>query len=210
MPSPAITHLFFDIGGVLGSNGWDHEQRAAARERFGLEEDVEERHDEVSGDWETGLLDLDEYLDCTVFYRARPFTRGEFVAFMMAQSQVHGDVLDLVRQVHARGGPTLMTMNNESEALNLHRIALFGLRPYFAAFLSSCWLGARKPARRFFERALAIAQAEPGHALFIDDREQNLKPARALGMHGVHFTGAAALARELQALGLVARQEESL
>ena len=32
-----ITHVFFDIGGVLGTNAWDHEQRARAAERFGLD-----------------------------------------------------------------------------------------------------------------------------------------------------------------------------
>jgi len=31
-----IRHIFFDIGGVLGSNGWDREQRQSAVERFGL------------------------------------------------------------------------------------------------------------------------------------------------------------------------------
>jgi HAD superfamily hydrolase (TIGR01509 family) len=73
----------------------------------------------------------------------------------------------------------------------------------FAAFLSSCWLGVRKPARRFFERGLALAQADPTRSLFVDDRPQNLSPAAALGMHTVHFTGAQALERRLGELGLL-------
>ena len=32
-----IRHIFFDIGGVLGSNGWDKEQRQRAIERFDLD-----------------------------------------------------------------------------------------------------------------------------------------------------------------------------
>ena len=48
-----ITHIFFDIGGVLGSNGWDREQRERAVERFGLDaEDFQWRHEEVAGEWE--------------------------------------------------------------------------------------------------------------------------------------------------------------
>ena len=87
----------------------------------------------------------------------------------------------------------MMTLNNESEALNLHRIEHFGLRSLFDAYLSSCWLRLQKPSLAFFKRALAIAQADPRRSLFIDDREQNLTPARRLGMQAVLFTDAAAL-----------------
>ncbi len=32
-----LTHVFFDIGGVLATNGWDREQRARALQKFGIE-----------------------------------------------------------------------------------------------------------------------------------------------------------------------------
>ena len=193
MTASDITHLFFDIGGVLGTNGWDSEDRAAARREFGIEEDMEARHEEVLGDWETGQLDFDEYLDVTVFYRPREFSREAFVAYMLACSKPDLAAIALVQRLHQTGCFTLMTMNNESELLNLHRITAFGLRPYFAAFLSSCWLGVRKPARRFFQRGLALAQADPARSLFVDDRPQNLSPAAALGMQTVHFRDAGEL-----------------
>jgi putative hydrolase of the HAD superfamily len=93
-----------------------------------------------------------------------------------------------------------MTLNNESEELNIHRIESFGISQIFEAFLSSCWLGVRKPIRRFYHRALGIAHAEPASSLFIDDRQQNLTPARALGMNVIHFTSAAQLRSELERL----------
>jgi putative hydrolase of the HAD superfamily len=203
MTTPAFTHLFFDIGGVLGTNGWDSDDRAEARRRFDIEPDMEDRHEEVLGDWETGQLDFDEYLDITVFFRPRPFSRDEFTAFMLSCSMPDPAAIALVRRLHATGRHTLMTMNNESGRLNTHRIASFELRPLFAAFLSSCWLGVRKPARRFFERGLALAQADPARSLFVDDRPQNLSPAAALGMHTVHFTGAEALEQELGKMRLL-------
>ena len=56
-----IRHIFFDIGGVLGSNGWDREQRARALKRFDLDaEDFEWRHKEVVAHWEEGRITLDE------------------------------------------------------------------------------------------------------------------------------------------------------
>lgn len=198
-----LTHIFFDVGGVLGTDGWDSEDRAEARRVFDIGQDMEDRHGEVLGDWETGQLDFDEYLDVTIFFRPRAFSREEFVAFMLSRSAPDQDAIALVRRLQARNKFTLMTMNNESELLNIHRITSFGLRPLFTAFLSSCWLGVRKPARRFFERGLALAQADPAHSLFVDDRPQNLHPASALGMHTVHCTGAAQMEKEFVRMGLL-------
>jgi putative hydrolase of the HAD superfamily len=198
-----ITHVFFDIGGVLGTNGWDREQRDRAIAEFGLEaEDFHYRHKEVVGAWEEGEMSLDEYLDVTIWHRERPFRRDAVVRFMREQSAPDAATIDVARALAARGGVRLMTLNNESLELNRHRIERFGLREIFSAVLSSCWLGARKPSRRIYERALGIAQAEPTRSLFIDDREQNLAPARALGMRTLRFEGAPALATALRAMGL--------
>lgn len=197
-----LTHVFFDVGGVLGSNGWDREQRARAAARFALDPDFEHRHHEVVGSLESGAMSLDEYLDITVFSVPRTYSRAEFTEFMRAQSEPDEAAIDLARRVRAAGRVRLMTLNNESAALNRHRIERFGLRDIFSTFLSSCWLGCAKPSRTFFDRALGIAQAEPERCLLIDDREQNVAPARALGMRAILFTGAPTLERELADAGL--------
>jgi len=198
-----ITHVFFDVGGVLGSSGWGTEPRALAVERFKLDaEDFDRRHREVVGAWEEGRLSLDEYLDCTVFDVARPFTRDEFTAFMLAQSRPFPETIALARDLAASGRFRLATLNNESAELNAHRLRRFGLAPIFTTFFSSCWLGVAKPARRIYELALAMAQADAAQSLFIDDREQNLAPARALGMQGIRFTTAGRLRADLAALGV--------
>jgi putative hydrolase of the HAD superfamily len=122
---------------------------------------------------------------------------------MKGLSRPFPESVRLAREVARNPALRLMTLNNESAELNLHRIASFGLRPIFSSFLSSCWLGVRKPSRRIFERALGIAQAEAERVLFIDDRDQNLDPARALGFQAVHFTGPEKLEQELVARGLL-------
>ena len=198
-----ISHLFFDVGGVLGTSGWGGDARARVVAQFRLEEaDFDRRHREVVGQWEEGRMTLDEYLDCTVFHAPRPFAREEFVAFMREQSRPLPDSIALARALADTGRYRLMTLNNESRELNAYRLELFGLLPIFATFFSSCWLGVAKPSRRIFELALAMAQAEPSRSVFIDDREQNLAPARALGMHALGFTTADALRDDLAALGV--------
>jgi len=194
----ALTHVFFDIGGVLGTNGWDREQRARALQKFGLEEDdFEHRHHQVVSEFETGAMSLEEYLDVTVFYTPRLFSREDFESYMLSLSEPNPYTIEIANQVAATGRVRLMTMNNESAVLNVYRIEHFGLKAIFPTFLSSCWLGVRKPQRAFFERGLGIAQADPASSLLVDDRDQNLAPAAALGMHTFRYENPEALAREL-------------
>ena len=196
-----IRHIFFDIGGVLGSNGWDREQRQAAVRKFGLNaDDFQWRHEEVMGEWEEGRITLEEYLDIAVFYTQRSFSRQEFVDFMYAQSVPDEATINIARILSRQPGYTLMTLNNEAEELNVHRIEKFGISQIFEAFLSSCWLGVRKPIRRFYGRALGIAHANAATSLFIDDRPQNLIPASTLGMNVIHFKSATQLRSDLERL----------
>jgi putative hydrolase of the HAD superfamily len=199
-----IRHVFVDIGGVLGTNGWDREQRQRAVETFGLDRtDFEFRHQEIVGAWEEGRISMDEYLDLAIFHCARDFSRDQFREFVFSQSQPFEDSIAAVREVVEHREFMVMTLNNESAELNRFRIERFGLSGMFSAFLSSCWLHARKPTRAFFERAFGVANAIPEHSLLIDDREQNIVRARELGMQTIHCTNPKELHTQLVSAGLL-------
>jgi putative hydrolase of the HAD superfamily len=198
-----IDLVLFDIGGVLGSNGWDREQRAAAIEHFGIDaEDFQYRHEETVGALEAGQISLDEYLDVTVFGSPQTFSRAEFKEFMFAQSIPWPDSIAVARDV-AKSGVRMATLNNESEELNCHRIQRFGLGAIFPTFFSSCWLGVRKPTRRIYDRVFGMTQAAPQRTVFVDDRMQNLNPAAAMGVKTILFENAEQLRASLRAFGLV-------
>ncbi|MEO8200224.1 MAG: HAD family hydrolase [Gemmatimonadota bacterium] len=199
----SLTHVFFDIGGVLGTNGWDREQRQHAVEKFGLDAEFEQRHDELVGEWEIGRVTLEEYLNSAVFFIPRPFTPEAFREFMFNESKPFEETIAMARELAARKQVELFTLNNESAELNQHRIDKFGLGDIFSAFLSSCWLGIRKPYRAMFERSLGIVQAEPGHVLLVDDREQNIVPARQLGFLTHHYKNPEGLRDALTLLNLL-------
>jgi putative hydrolase of the HAD superfamily len=202
MTSP-IELVLFDIGGVLGNNGWDREQRADVIAHFGLDaDDFNYRHEELAGGLEVGQISLDEYLDVTVFCDPRAFSREEFKSLMFAQSVPWPDSIAVAHEI-ARSGVRMATLNNESADLNNYRIQHFGLREIFPTFFSSCWLGVRKPARKIYERVLAMTHADPRRTLFVDDRPQNLAPAAALGVHTIRFESAAQLRKDIQAHGLL-------
>ncbi len=205
-----IKVLLFDVGGVLLSNGWDRESRRLACQRFDLDwEDFQDRHDFVAADFDTGKLTLDGYLDRTVFYRDRSFTRDDFIAFMKAQSEPIPDSLQLVRELGATGDYVLATLNNESRELNEHRIDTFGLREYFTMFLSSCYLGMKKPEAEIYGVAVDILQHRPDECVFIDDRQLNLECAERAGINAIHFRGAEHLRTSLAEFGVGINKEQT-
>ncbi|MBX9599974.1 MAG: HAD-IA family hydrolase [Bryobacteraceae bacterium] len=196
-----ITTLLFDVGGVLLTNGWDRERRNRAVEKFRLDPvEFDRRHRVVDRDLEVGRITLDEYLAWTVFHQPRSFTLEEFRAFLCEQSEAHLPVIEFTRRLS--GHYRLAALNNESAELNQYRITRFGLREIIPVFLSSCYLGARKPEIVFYENALRILQRSPEECVFIDDRAENLDPARLLGLNGIHFRGLDALRDELTSYGV--------
>ena len=200
---PEVTTLFWDVGGVILSNGWDRAARAEAAKRFGLDwEDFQERHDLANPAFETGRISLDTYLDRTVFHRKRAFTRDEFKAFIFDQSREFPESRAVLSRVAKSVKYFLATINNEPRELNLLRIEKFNLRREFEAFFSSCFVALRKPEEGIYRLALDVTQRRPDVCLFIDDRALNLECARQLGMRTIHFQNAAQLSQELAANGV--------
>lgn len=103
MATTQIKTLFLDIGGVLLTNGWDHDIRTRAAEQFSLDfTEMNERHHLTFDAYEEGNLSLDEYLKRVVFYQPRPFTPDAFKLFMFAQSQPYPEMIDLARKLKHR------------------------------------------------------------------------------------------------------------
>ncbi|MGH9599050.1 MAG: HAD family hydrolase [Terracidiphilus sp.] len=197
--------VLFDVGGVLLTNGWDRRERAAAVEHFHLDaEDLEARHLAIFASWERDLIGVDAYLDEAVFYRPRPFSREEFYAFMLSQSQVLPDgALGVLREVSASDRCMVGALNNEARELNEYRFRQFGLREYFQVAFSSCYVGMRKPEPAIYRRVLDILGRPTERVLFIDDRQQNVDGAAAAGMKAIRFVSAEALRGELEQLGVL-------
>ena len=198
-----ITTIFFDIGGVLLTDGWGHDSRRAAAEQFGLDwEEYSDRHEKVGHAIETNRMSLEQYLDRAIFYRPREFSREEFRAFIFAQSQPKPESIAIVAQLADSKNHFLATINNEVLELNLYRLEHFGLRRYFPVFFSSCFLGLRKPDEAIYRLALQVTQEAPANCIFIDDREVNLECPRELGLKTILFQDAAQLRADLTEAGI--------
>ncbi len=179
-----IRAIFWDVGGVLLSNAWDHTERTAALQRFHLDgEEFNSRHKLEVSAFERGKITIDEYLDRTVFYCPRPFSREEFRDDMYSQTQPFPEVIQFAQSLSAKY--FMGTINNESRELNTYRIEKFGLRKIFRVFVSSCFVGLRKPEPEIYRMALEVTQMSAEECCVIDDRAENLECPTKMGMQTI-------------------------
>jgi putative hydrolase of the HAD superfamily len=198
---PNITTLFWDIGGVIMTNGWDRGSRKAACEAFAIDwEEFQDRHDLSFPAFDAGQITITEYLDRTLFYRPRKFTREDFTAFMFAQSREYSGSRAILDALTRTKKYFIGAINNEPLELNNFRIESFDLRRNFQVFFSSCYLHSRKPEEGIFRIALAVTQRRPAECVFIDDRPLNLESPRRLGFSVIHYQSPEQLRSDLQSL----------
>ncbi len=194
-----INTILFDIGGVMLSNGWDHEQRRVIADQFGFDYDAfDARHRQVVDTLERGHLTLDDYLHWTIFYEPRSYSVADVTRAIEACSTANDATIEIVKALHASGKYLLVTLNNESRELNEYRIEHFGLRPLFSAFFTSCYLDLIKPQPQHYQRALQILQRDPSECLFVDDRPMNVEVAAILGLHTIRYESPEQLAAALR------------
>jgi hypothetical protein len=130
-----ITTLFWDIGGVILTNGWDRGSRKEAADTFDLDwEEFQDRHELSFPAFDAGQISINEYLDRTLFYRPRKFTREEFTAFMFAQSKEYPGSRAILDACARTGRYFIGAINNEPLELNQYRIEAFNLRKSFQVF----------------------------------------------------------------------------
>jgi len=194
--------LFFDIGGVLLSNGWGHESREEAAKKFGYDyAAMEKLHHFIFNIYEIGRITLDEYLDRTIFNQPVDFTREDFKAFMFSQSIELPNTLKWLKQwkIDHPSCP-IISINNEGKELNDYRIQKFGLRDFFDAFISSCEVGMTKPDPLIFKLALGVAQVQPSESVYFDDRPMHVAAAKKMGIRAYHHQGFASTKKIIESL----------
>jgi putative hydrolase of the HAD superfamily len=198
-----VTNIFFDVGGILLTNGWDHVTRKAAAAAFEYDYvEAEEKHQQYVEDFECGRISLKEYLDKVIFTQPRQFTVEEYTNFMETQSQPHLENIELVRKLAKENKYELATINNESLALNEYRIKSCELHEFIPHFFSSCYMGVMKPDCNIFQRVLWITHRKGQQCLFVDDRLENIEAARSCGLRAAIVKHPSELADVLQAAGI--------
>jgi FMN phosphatase YigB (HAD superfamily) len=204
--SPHIRTIFWDIGGVLLTNGWDKNQRSEVLTRLGVDlADYESRHEEANFFWERGLSTAEHFFNVTVLNQNPGITFSELWPQVCAESRIlYPESVDILGELATSGRYRQATLNNESRELNAHRLDGFRLRPFFDFFICSGYVHEMKPHPDIYRAAIEISGHLAETSLFIDDKVENCEAAAVLGMQTICFESPAQLRDELAQLGVKA------
>lgn len=206
MSLPSIKTIFWDIGGVLLTNGWDSKQRGRVLGSLGVDLTAYEAvHEGVNYYWERGLITARDFFTQTVL-EPNPdlnLTFEQLWPLVCAESKVlHQECFEILASMRDSGQYRISTLNNESSELNAHRLDAFGLRRSFDYFICSGYVHEMKPLPGIYRAAIDISGLPPQTSLFIDDKQENCEAARAFDMQAIHFKSPAQLRAALAQLGI--------
>jgi len=202
----SVRALFVDIGGVLGTNGWDSDSREAAVEHFGLDaKDIDSRHRLMFELFETGKISWHDYLERVVFDVPRPFTEDDFTQFVLSRSHVFPDMIELLREVKRNHELKVVVVSNEGRELTEYRLKLFGLAAVVDIFVCSCFVHLRKPDIEIFQMACDLSHVAPQEVVYIEDREMFVEVAATIGIRGIVHKGVDSTRAALAEMGLFDR-----
>jgi 2-haloacid dehalogenase len=143
---------------------------------------------------------------CASLKRVHPDKAELIDAWMARQSEMFSGpivgTVDVLTELRARDVPLYALTNWSAETFPAAR-ERFEFLSWFRGILVSGEVKMLKPDARIFEHFLEAFGIDPAAAIYIDDRQNNVDAAIALGMHGVVFTDPSALRMELVRLGLL-------
>jgi putative hydrolase of the HAD superfamily len=203
-----IRAVFFDFGGVLlqHADGIDHK---AIEARLGLEERTLFRclyRDSRYLDYQVGRCTNEEWIE-SIRVAAATHVGPERVeelmnAWQTAERLLNPLMISLVERLCAGGyrtGIISNTIPGLEERLQQNAPQLI---PLFDVRIGSGDIGLAKPDPAIFEHALREMDVAAEASVFADDVRSYAEAARAVGMHGFHFTGYDQFASDLRSIGV--------
>ena len=119
---------------------------------------------------------------------------------MQMWSSVNRKMTEWLASIHSRGIKTAILSNMQTD-MAAHVRKNFAWLRHFDHQIFSCEVRAIKPDRVIYQHSLALLKIAPSEVLFIDDREENIQAARAVGIRGIVFESVERFRKDLQALG---------
>lgn len=206
MPHPRFRALYSDIGGVLGTNGWDTKLRKKIFDHFCCDGDsVEARHQLMFDSYERGYMSFESYLEYVFFNVPRPFTLEEIRDFVYDASTAWPENIEFMGRVKRDNRLKLALISNEGRGITEHRVGKFGLRDIADFLVVSHYVHFRKPDLEIWRLALNLAQVTAEESIYIDDRQMFVDVAREMGFTAFQHTSLENTRAELKKLDLVVK-----
>jgi HAD superfamily hydrolase (TIGR01509 family) len=186
-----IKNIFFDFGAVLIPI--DEMKTRRAFEELGALPALAQQ-DELFQQLERGEVKEDEFLKSisSFFFRKTILKRDLAKAWnALCHEAIPAESIRLVRQLSKKYDCYLLSNTNPLHLAqikeNSGRFAYKKFMDSFKDLYLSHEMGSRKPENAFYEKVLKDHELDPEECFFVDDREENIEAAKALGIKTWHF-----------------------
>lgn len=194
-----IDTLIFDFAGVVTKENFTPALLRACREELGLnEQDVKAGFLEYVHQLLIGKKSVRDLWDrvcknTDVSYQA-------FIEVFGNAYEVNEDMVQLIRKLKKKYSIVMLSDNFQILSENIkHNPKFNGL---FEQIFFSNEIGLTKTMPGCFEYVLQELHKDPQACLFTDDKEENLLPARAIGITGIRFENSKQFVQELNSIGV--------
>jgi len=196
-----IKAVIFDWGGVLIDDPRPALMKYCAKALGVSEETYIKAHNKFMDDFQKGLLSEQTFWAkvCRELNRPKPQEPSLWDdAFRTAYSP-RADMFSLVARLRKNGYRTALLSNAEVPAMQF-----FGELGYdmFDVVVFSCAERMIKPDRKIYEVTVARLGCQPGQAVFMDDRQENINGAKEAGLNAILFKNIEQLKTDLARLGV--------
>ena len=203
MAEPRFRVLYSDIGGVLGTNGWDTGLRHDVCLKFGVApEEIDKRHQLMFDSFERGFMKFEEYLRWVFFDAPRTFSVETLRDYILSASVPWPENIALFQRVKRANGLKFGLISNEGQGLTEYRMNAFGLREVADFIIVSHCVHMRKPDRQIWQLALDLAQVTAEQCIYVDDRQMFVEVAASLGFTAFQHVDLEATREQFTRLGL--------
>jgi epoxide hydrolase-like predicted phosphatase len=203
-----IKAVIFDLGGVLIKSAFTSfslEIAAVFDVSAALVDKALRKH---WPDYLTGKIAREEFWHCFAQDTGLEDDADRFENSMLSSCPLDVETYKIVKQL--KGRYFLVLLTNVAKEWLEHVRKRYLLNRIFNEIFASYEMGAAKPHdfetkqdyTLFYRLVLKQIGFKVEECVFIDDHEENLKPAAELGMHVIHFKDASQLKQQLRKLGV--------
>lgn len=187
--------VLFDFGGVLIRMDWDGYDEFGKRWNLpnGTLIDAFYRTPEWHaietgrGNWETWQRGVEQSLTPYLHGDVAAEVQSLLDAWYAQPWQYHHPNFELAHDLQA-AGHRIGVLSNAPDDLRDRFLSNLPVEVEWDAIVVSGEIGMRKPDPGIFHHAAEEIGVSPEHCFFIDDLEENVLGAQAIGMSGFHFT----------------------
>ncbi len=130
-----------------------------------------------------------------------PITKGEFVKIWNEIFTEMDDMIALAKNLNQRHKVMILSNTNSWHVSHLRKHHKWAFE--FHDFVASCEVKLLKPDPEIYHLTLKRVNAKPEETFYTDDRPENIKAAKKLGIDAVIFKGYDSFLKEVKKRNLI-------